>query len=409
VSRRGFEDTRYADGVTRNAAISGLAVAVVTLWVSAARADTAQDVARVRGLKIKKPIQQEIVDRAELRARLAKAIATKTTHDQLVAEGIALERWGLIPAATDYAQLTVDVLGEQLAGYYDPETKKLTLLSPTADFVLVHETAHALQDQHFDLAKVEAPANANPDEALARHALVEGDALVTMLEVLLDRKGIDPPWSNPAIVADLSRALDVPVGDTLDAAPLAIREMKLFPYKAGFELVAALRAQKPWSAVDAAFKRPPVPTEQVLHPDKYLADEQPLTVEAPTLEGATVVYATTWGELGFSLFLRAHGIDTRMAKLAAAGWGGDRVTTVEKAGHVIGLARLAFDSEVDAIEAFDATERAIDDSQLAARAEHMETRTRWLALDGKVSTIERIGSEITIMLGAPVAAAISSK
>jgi hypothetical protein len=394
--------------VTRSAATCSLAVALGLLAPGAARADPAQEVARVRGLKIKKRIEQEIVDRAELRARLAKAIATKTTHDELVAEGTALERWGFIPPATDYAQLTIDVLGEQLAGYYDPDTKKLTLLAPTADFVLVHETAHALQDQHFDLAKVEAPANANPDEALARHALVEGDALVTMLEVLLDRKGIDPPWSNPAIVADLSRALDVPVGDTLDAAPLAIREAKLFPYKAGFELVAALRAQKPWSAIDAAFKRPPVSTEQVLHPDKYLADEQPVPVEAPTLEGATLVYATTWGELGFSLFLRAHGVDTRMAKIAAAGWAGDRVTTVDKDGHIIGLARLSFDSEVDAIEAFDAAERALDDSQLAARAEHTDTRTRWLALDGTVSTIERTGSEVTVMLGAPAAVAISS-
>jgi hypothetical protein len=385
--------------VTRFAIVCGLAVALA--W-SAARADTAHDVSRVRGLKIEKPIQQEIVDRAELRARLAKAIATKTTHDQLAAEGIALARWGFVPPVTDYAQLTVDVLGEQLAGYYDPETKKLTLLSPTAEFVLVHETAHALQDQHFDLAKVEAPATANADEALARHALVEGDALVTMLEVLLDRKGIAPPWSNPAIVADLSRALDVPVRDTLDAAPLAIREAKLFPYKAGFEFVAALRATKPWSAIDAAFKRPPVSTEQVLHPDKYLADEQPVTVEAPALEGATLVFATTWGELGLSLFLRAHGVDAQMAKQAAAGWAGDRVTTVQLGTHVVGLARMVFDSEIDAIEAYDAIERALDDSQLAARAEHTDARTRWLALDGTVSTIERSGTEVTIVLGAPI-------
>jgi hypothetical protein len=275
--------------------------------------------------------------------------------------------------------------------------------------VLVHEIQHALQDQHFDLAKVEAPdATTNADEALARHALVEGDGLVTMLEVLLDRKGISPPWSNPAIVADLSRALDVPVGDTLDHAPLAIREAKLFPYKAGFSFVAALRAQKPWSAVDAAFKRPPISTEQVLHPEKYVADEKPVTVEAPVLPDAKLVFSTTWGELGFQLFLRAHGVDTATAKLAAAGWAGDRVTTVERDGHVIGLARIAWDSEADAIEAFDAAERAIHDSQLAARAENTGTRTRWLALDGTVSSIERSGNEVTIELAVPLARSIRS-
>ena len=93
-----------------------------------------------------------------------------------------------------------------------------------------------------------------------------------------------------------------------------------------------------------------------------------MTVEAPAFDGAQLVDATTWGELGFQLFLRAHGIDTQVAKLAAAGWAGDRVTTIEKDGHVIGLARFAWDTEADAIEAFDAAERAIDDSQLAAGA-----------------------------------------
>jgi hypothetical protein len=391
---RGPRDTRYADAVTRFAMVAVLAVSAI------ARADTAHDVARVRGLAIKTPLDQEIVDRDELRARLAKAAASRQTQDELHAEGIALQRWGFVPPDADLTQVTVDILGEQIAGTYDPATKKLMLVSPVEEFVLIHEIEHALQDQHFDLAKVEG---GDSDEAIARHALVEGDGLVTMLEVILDRKGIAPPWSNPAIVADLSRALDVPVGDSLDHAPLAIREQRLFPYKAGFAFVAALRAQKPWSAVDAAFKRPPRSTEQVLHPEKYLADEQPVAVTAPVLADATVVHSTTWGELGFQLFLRAHGIDGDVAKLAAAGWGGDRVTTVENNGHVIGLARFEWDSEADASEAYDAAARAIDESQLSARAVHTETQTVWLALDGSVSEISRSGTQLTIEIGLPLA------
>jgi hypothetical protein len=349
--------------VTRYAAIAALFVA------GTASAETAKDVARVRGLEIKKPIEQEIVDRADLQAKLPS-------------QNVAYERWGLDPPVAD---------DEDIAGTYDRVTKKLLLAAPVDEFVLIHEIEHALQDMHFDLSKVEAGTG---DEAIARRALVEGDALVTTFEVLLDRKGIDPPWGNPQIVAELVRAIDVPVNDA---------------YKAGFAFVAALRAQKPWSAIDAAFKRPPVSTEQVLHPEKYLAGEKPVTVEAPALDGATIVDATTWGELGFQLFLRAHGVDLRVAKLAAAGWAGDRVTTVEKAGHVIGLARFTWDTEADAIEAFEAAERAIDDSQLAARAENTETRTQWLALDGTVSSIERAGSEISIMVGATARQALSLK
>lgn len=391
---RGQADTRYADLVTRFAITATLVVA------TSARADTAHDVARVRGLAIKQPIEQEIVDRDELRARLAKAAASRTTEDALHAEGVALQRWGFVPPSSDLTRLTVDILAEQIAGTYDPVTKKLMLVSPVEEFVLIHETEHALQDQHFDLSKVEG---GDGDEALARHAFVEGDALVTMLEVILDRKGIAPPWSNPAIVADLSRALDVPVGDSLDQAPVAIRELKLFPYKAGFAFVAALRAQKPWSAIDAAFKQPPRSTEQVLHPEKYFADEPPIAVTAPTLADAKVLSTTTWGENGFLLWLRAHDIDSDVARLAAAGWGGDRVTTVDRDGHTVGLARFTWDSEPDAIEAYEAATRAVDDSQLAARAEHSETRTVWLALDGTVSIVERRGSDLTIVVGLPLA------
>jgi hypothetical protein len=348
--------------------VTRLAFASVLVVASAAHADPAQEVARVRGLKLKKPIAQEIVERADLRAS--------------VPDNIADERWGLDrPVAND----------EDITGTYDRATKKLLLVAPIDEFVLVHEIEHALQDMHFDLSKIEVGSG---DEAIARRALVEGDALVTTFEVLLDRKGIDPPWGNPQIVADLIRAIDVPANEM---------------YKAGFAFVAALRAQKPWSAIDAAFKRPPISTEQVLHPEKYLADEQPVTVDAPALDGAKLVDSTTWGELGFQQFLRAHGVDTRVAKLAAAGWAGDRVATYERDRHVIGLARLAFDSEIDAIEAFEAAERAIDDSQLAARAENTETRTRWLALDGTISSIERTGSEITIMIGATAAQALSLK
>ncbi|HSD87767.1 MAG TPA: hypothetical protein VLB44_09650, partial [Kofleriaceae bacterium] len=112
-----------------------------------------------------------------------------------------------------------------------------------------------------------------------------------------------------------------------------------------------------------------------------------------------------WGELGFELFLRAHGIDPAMAKLAAAGWGGDRVTTFARAGETrpmraTGMALFEWDSEADAIEAFDAAEQALDTSAVAATAEHTDTRTRWLNLDGTITQIERQGTRVEIQLGA---------
>ena len=83
-----------------------------------------------------------------------------------------------------------------------------------------------------------------------------------------------PPWSNPAVIKLLTGSMDpTSGGDLLATSPLAIRQGLMFPYVRGLEFVAFLRRTQPWSKVDDAFRRPPRSTEQILHPELYLADE----------------------------------------------------------------------------------------------------------------------------------------
>src|SRR6185436_3882028 len=136
----------------------------------------------------------------------------------------------------------------------------------------------------------------------------------------------------------IEKAMSVPggAGDSLDKAPVAIRESMIFPYRSGLTFVAALRRRQPWSAVDAAFKNPPASTEQILHPDHYLADDKPVPIgiTAPlALGGYAIRHSTVWGELGFGLFLRSHGIDPASATTAAEGWGGDRAIVLAVEGE----------------------------------------------------------------------------
>jgi hypothetical protein len=406
--------------------VATLAIAAVATVASAgrdplaallARTDAiAKQVAKQRGLPLKKKIEQEVVDRDELRARLLKVAAEHKTQSEARAEGLALARWGMIPLDTDYLQLMVELLTDQIAGYYDPDTKKLTISKSAgsdpewAEMVLAHEIGHALQDQTYDLDKFEDVAETEGDAALARQALVEGDGVTLMIELMLARKQVPPPWDDPSISRDLEAAMGLPTGDSLDRAPLAVREAMLFPYRSGFAFVAALRHGKPWSAVDAAFKRPPRSTEQILHPDKYKEDEQPIAVDIKlpaALAGYQVAHSTVWGELGFSLFVRSHGLDVQAGTLAADGWGGDRVITLAKPDdskpeHAIGIARFEWDSEPDAIEAHRAAVRALDAAVVGATVEHGENRTRWLGFDGTATIAERRGTSIVIAHGVPV-------
>jgi len=447
--------TRYLHDVTSRAAILALVCFAASargdspapspaLAALLARTDAvAKEVSRLRKLPLKKKIANEVVDRVELRARLEKLAADHKTADETAAEGLALARWGMLPPDLDYTHMMIDVLADEIAGYYDPETKKLTISETAGDnpawaeLVLAHELDHGLQDQAFDLKKFEDLPASEGDAAVARHALVEGDGIALMLEVMFAHEHRPAPWGDPAVVHAIVGAMAASSGDALDRAPLVVRESMIFPYREGFAFVAALRRRAPWSAVDAAFRRPPRSTEQIMHPDKYLADEKPIAVEAaaaepPSLAGYAVAHTTVWGELGFQLFLRAHGVTDAVAAEAAAGWGGDRVIVLARdddrnsasprdaarpgeAGavdrdptHAIGLGRFEWDSEVDAIEAEHAATRALDDALAGGtveRAGDTGGRTRWLALDGTEAWVERRGNSLVLAIGVPARSA----
>ncbi len=386
-----------------------------------ARTDAvAKEVAKIRGLPLKKAIPNEVVDKEELRRRLIAMASDAKTKAGNAAEAIALARWGLIPLATDYEALLIDLLTEQIAGYYDPDTKKLTISKSAGDdpqwaeMVLAHELDHGLQDQAFDLKKFEKLPDEEGDESAARRALVEGDGIALMIEVMLSRRGIPVPWADPQVADQIEKAMTVPGnGDGLDKAPLAIREGMIFPYRAGFGFVAALRRRQPWSAVDAAFAKPPRSTEQVIHPERYLAQDPPIPIAIDTLatlRGYKVAHNTVWGELGFSLFLRSHDVDPATATEASEGWGGDRAIVLVREGDprpqkAVAIARTEWDSEADAIEAEEAVVKALDSSTTGAILEHTRARTRWFGLDGTVSWVERKGPSVILVIGAPVWAA----
>ncbi|MBA2539966.1 MAG: hypothetical protein H0V17_10055, partial [Deltaproteobacteria bacterium] len=323
----------------------------------------AREVSKLRGLPLKRSIPNEVIDKDELRKRLLAIANEDKTKRETAAEGFALARWGMIPLRMDYQAMLIDVLSDQIAGYYDPDTKKLTISKSAGDdgdwaeLVLAHEIQHGLQDQNFDLKKFEDVPDSEGDASIARRALVEGDGIALMIEIMLKRQGIASPWSNPAVADALEKAMSVPgAGDSLDKAPVAIRESMIFPYRSGLTFVAALRRRQPWSAVDAAFAKPPRSTEQILHPERYLADDKPvpIAIDAPaSLRGYTVRHSTVWGELGFGLYLRSHGIDPATATGAAEGWGGDRVIVLARDGETrpergIAIARTEWDSEADA-------------------------------------------------------------
>lgn len=422
-----MQTTAYAAGVRAPAVVIvvGLGAAIATAGPGDSLLDhadaIAKEVSKLRGLKQKRTIKRDVVDEAALRKRLVERATRARNAADLAAEARALERWGLIPDGADYGQLIVDVLTEQIAGFYDPEDQTLYIArrdaaasDTDADMLLAHEIDHALQDQHFDLEKFTDIAATEGDALLARRALVEGDGVVVMLEVMLARDGTPAPWNDPMVAATLERSFSSTEGmraneDRLAKAPLVLREQLLFPYRAGLRFVAELRRRQTWPKVDAVYAKPPKSTEQILHPDLYFAGDNPIPVGAGVprvLAGWTLDHHTVWGEAGIAIFLAQHGVDAETAAIAAAGWGGDRVALFAPGKSTgltdgIGVLRSVWDSEADAIEAEEALVVAVDHMVSGIAL----TPTEWLGLDGRLYWVSRDGAEVTVVAGAPLALA----
>lgn len=379
----------------------------------------AQKVSAIRGLPIKKPIARGIMSKDEVTRRVLQRIDDEYAAEDLLQEERAAKRLGFLAPDADYKDIVIKLLTEQIAGFYDPTVKELYIAdwvgADTQRIVVAHEIDHALQDQNFDLVNFTRPVKDNADMQLARQALVEGDGVALMIEFMFAEMGVKyDPWATDAMVDQLANASAQMVGfDEFKRAPLFLRESLIFPYVGGLKLIAATRRHHSWSRVDEMFAKPPVSTEQVLHPEKYFANEKPVTVKStalPSLKKYKVVYENVFGELMFSVLFRQHGVSDKRARLASEGWGGDRYVILAPPGDdgrsldgLVVACMSAWDAEADAIEAYDALVEALLGLSGAGkpREEKKGEYAAWDDRGGTVAFVERKGTRVAFMLGAP--------
>src|SRR5690606_6048079 len=142
--------------------------------------------AEFRGLDAKEPVEKGLMLKDQLREILLEKLAEENEQDDLLNEAKLLKRLGLLDPDVDYEAFVVDLLTEQIAGFYDDETKELYILEGQddafLDTVLSHELFHAIQDQVFGIGVIRAGGDDNADLLAARIALVEGDAVAVMID-----------------------------------------------------------------------------------------------------------------------------------------------------------------------------------------------------------------------------------
>jgi hypothetical protein len=418
-----------AGSVDRNAAIV------------AATSDVLKETSTIRGLSILRPVRSGTQSRVQIERMLVSKLNQQVTNQEMHAIEQSLKKFGLVRSSFTYRSFIINLLTEQVAGYYDPAARRFHL----ADWlelevqkpVMAHELTHALQDQHFNLRRFENWPRGDSDAELAAHALVEGDATLAMMYYLAKHPSI-------ALAFGRSFGSNTVASKQFDQAPRVLRETLIFPYIQGMDWATRVHQRGGWNLLSQAYSRLPESTEQILHAEKYFSGERPVKVRLPDLTGmlnggrrqaadsrlpasserrqATnrafggrrspvgwqEIETDVNGEWGYYLILDQFLKSSGDSKRAAAGWGGDRFALYEhsSSGDLFLVQISVWDTLEDAQEFFDAyvkrTALRYPDGKLLSQIQNgtSDPVRRWQTSEGGV-LIELRGLKLVILEGIP--------
>ncbi len=406
-----------------NSSPKRFAALFVALWVAAGAACAQPDplftqidgivteLSAITGLARLRPVDYDHISKDEVARIMAQSIEDEIKPEEIRAEELVLKKFGFVPADFDLKKTTLALLTEQAAAFYDYRKKKLFVLDSTADplqgLALVHELAHALADQHFNLQKFVAGANRKDDSELARMAVMEGQATWLMFEHLVRPTG-QSLKDSPELVALMSRAPELARGQfpVFDRAPLYLRESLLFPYFKGMLFQQALVQKLGQAAFTEMFRHPPVSTQQILHPEKYFAGVLPVAPPLPRWELRRkwrILGEGAFGEFDHSVLLRQYIGEQESARIAPEGIGAYYRLLEDKAdGRLVLLYSSEWSSEAAARDFFALYQRVLKGKWKSFRADSQTANSVsgegddgyfLLTLDGtQVSSVEGMSS-----------------
>jgi len=287
------------------------------------------DVSELRGLAATEPAVITFLSQEELEQR-------STVPESAVLQPAILSDFALTLSAFDFVERDFDISGAMASleadlgpAEHDPLAmtsifvQEEAALGPAAILAYVHDYTHLLQAQYHSQLLAAQSVAIHSDARDALHALVEGEA--ELVESLFLSGG----FFNEDQLAQLASTPGDAEATPSETYPAILVKQHAFARTAGFAFASELyqEGEESFDLIDAAWEDPPVSSEQILHPDRFLEEDVPLIVELPLL---TSTLGTDWalrdeGRLG-EFLLREYllqQLDEGPAETAAAGWGGD--------------------------------------------------------------------------------------
>jgi hypothetical protein len=307
-------------------------------------AEVEDQVEAVRGLRFDRPVNVEPITDAEMDRRLGDYLDAYYPERYYERRSRAWQTIGALPSDVGYLEALEAYQQGQVLGFYNSQNEELVYtgdvhLNRIEQFVLAHELTHAIDDQHFDLDRLdEIVMRCEDEEFLAALGIVEGSANHFATQVIIRFP-----------ITDVG---SIPGGDGV-AVPPFFEELQAYPYTLGQRFADALSDANGPSAIDAALQVFPSTTEQVLHPSKF-PDEEGESVDVadfgPTFgPGWRDLDAMVVGELWLRVLLHLQLADDA-AESAAAGWDGGTYRAWTDGDDVAVVMSTVWDTPKDAQE-----------------------------------------------------------
>jgi len=299
----------------------------------------------------------------EARQMMVAKLNRDSSEEELRVGGQVGIMTGLFPSGTDLKSKQIELMNQEIAGFYDPHDKVMIQVrgksaigqaltgrpQVTDELLEAHELTHALQDQHFDLEAMLLKVKDNDDEEIALHSVIEGDATLAGLAYVsggltedLEKKIVDHFSSMPESFQPESAG-----------TPLALSAPMMFQYVQGTRFVAEAWQRGGWAAVDAIYRDPPRSTQEIMNPALYFDQRPPVT--KVTLDGYSTLMSgwkkvddDTFGELLLKLILQRNLPAKSPALSLPAQWRADRMIALQKDNALAVIWMIAFHDRASA-------------------------------------------------------------
>lgn len=305
------------------------------------------------GLPIKKEVKSKLTSRDEVQRFIEKRMKEDPDAKRMEESEFVMKKFGLLPAEFNLRTFMVQMLREQVAGYYDTKTKTMNLLDwlppEVQKPVMAHELTHALQDQYVDLDKWEngglpegkklsLPQQLALDEVrVARQSVTEGQAMLVLIDYSLAPMGRTTADAPDAVKMMEDQMMDSTGSPVFASAPIYIQRAMMFSYREGteFEEQVLLNDGKK-GAFQGTLDTPPSDTREVMQPKLYMAGEHTPLLTVPDYDK---LLGKSWeqvdfgalGEFDVNVLMELYD-DATTSKQLTPGWRGGYYYAAHKKG-----------------------------------------------------------------------------